>query len=260
MFGIWCGKDANVAVIEDFSIAFLRIKKDVITSVLRHHSYGTVGCVYGLGVKPQVRAVCCIRHPESGKLLYKDEAGKENLEKHERDTFLVESDGSMIYRMYDGTEFELTLSEEIHMEDFDRHAFVDPDMPLARRMALWNVGWKFTYGDGSLEVSIDTTKYSFFYSIDPEKDWIYCRVGLQGYCEKGWAMLSTVCIRANENRMLEDNLRSLQAYKPMEDCFVTDGCAFPSDGGWYWSVKKVTEDAVYLNGCGGDTYVIGKRR
>ena len=60
---------------------------------------------------------------------------------------------------------------------------------------------------------------------------LICR---RGYCEKGWAMRSTTCIRHMECRMIEDNLQTLQEYKPMEECFVADGCAFPSDGGWYW--------------------------
>lgn len=41
-YGICCGKDATVAAIDDFSIAFLRIKEDVIASILKHRTYGTV--------------------------------------------------------------------------------------------------------------------------------------------------------------------------------------------------------------------------
>ena len=46
----------------------------------------------------------------------------------------------------------------------------------------------------------------------------------------------------------------------MEECFVADGCAFPSDGGWYWSVKEVTDDVIYLNGCGDVTYEIHRKQ
>jgi hypothetical protein len=58
--------------------------------------------------------------------------------------------------------------------------------------------------------------------------------------------------------MIENNLDSMNDYVPNEDCFVPDGCAFPTDGGWYWSIKSVTDDAIYLNGCGGETYEIHK--
>ena len=59
--------------------------------------------------------------------------------------------------------------------------------------------------------------------------------------------------------MIEDNLQTLEEYKPVEDCFIADGCAFPSDGGWYWSVKEVTDDVIYLNGCGGVIYEIHRK-
>lgn len=260
MFGIWCGKDATVAAVEDFSIAYLRIREDCLACILRHRRYGTVGAVYGLGINWDARAVYCERHPESGEFFYNEELGKEYLEKHSEDTFTVDQDGGMIYRMYEGTEYRLELAEEICMEDFDKAPSVDPDLPVAERMALWNVMQRFEYGDGYLDVHIDTQKYSILYSFSRKDKFVYCRVGQNGYCEKGWAMLSTTCVRHNECRMIKDNLQTMQEYKPMEECFVKDGCAFPADGGWYWSLKKATEDVIYLNGCGGATYEIYRKR
>ena len=261
MFGVWCGKDATVAAVEDFCIAYLRIRRDVIACVLRHRSCGTVGVVYGLGTKGDAKAVCCEKHPETGELFYNEESGKEYLEKHSGDAFTVEQDGSMIYRMYDGTEFKLALAEEISMEDFDREPSVDPALPVAARMALWNMVQCFRYGDGILDAHIDTRKYSILFSFSLGKcKNVYCRVGQNGYCEKGWAMLSTTCVRLNECRMIEDNLQTLQEYRPKEECFVENSCAFPADGGWYLSLKEVTDDVIYLNGCGGDTYEIYRKK
>ena len=101
MFGIWCGKDATVTIVEDFSIAFLRIRKDMIASILKHRLYGTVGVVYGLGIDFDARAVYCIKHPETGKLSYNEAVGQEHLEKHSEDSCSLGEDGSMTYRMYD---------------------------------------------------------------------------------------------------------------------------------------------------------------
>jgi plasmid stability protein len=86
-------------------------------------------------------------------------------------------------------------------------------------------------------------------------------------------MLSSVCIRhldekvfanlkteraghetrmiKNEARMMENNLLSINEYTPVEDWFVENSCAFTPDGSWYWSIKEVTDDIIYLNGCGG---------
>lgn len=261
MYGIWCGKDATVTIVEDFSISFLRIRKDRIASILKHRQYGTVGVVYGVGTGFDARAVYGIRHPESGKLSYSEADGKEYLEKHAGDSYSVEEDGSMTYRMYDGIEFPLVLAEEIHMEDFDRKTPVDSGLTVAQRMSLWNVKQWFGYDDGQFNVCVDTQRYSIYFNVSlGDELFIYCRVGQNGYCEKGWAMLSTTCIRQMECRMIEDNLQTLREYRPMEECFVADGCAFPSDGGWYWSLKEVTEDVIYLHGCGGVTYEIHRKQ
>jgi hypothetical protein len=56
--------------------------------------------------------------------------------------------------------------------------------------------------------------------------------------------------------MIADNLQSINDYVPNEAWFIDDGCSFPQDGGWYWAVKEVTEDVIYLQGCGGDVYQI----
>ncbi len=41
---------------------------------------------------------------------------------------------------------------------------------------------------------------------------------------------------------------------------MENSCAFPADGGWYWSLKEVTDGVIYLNGCGGDTYGIYRKK
>lgn len=260
MFGIWCGKDATVAAVEDFTIAFLRIRRDLVAGILRHRAHGTVGIVYGLGIQHDAQAVYCVKNPESGALSCNEETGAKHLADHAEDSYSVSENGEMVYRMYDGTVFALTLAEEIHMEDFSRPTPVDPALTLAQRMTLWNVAQYFEYGDNSLNAGFNTRRYSIYYSIFAQDTYVYCRVGQNGYCEKGWAMLSSTCIRQDECRMPEDNLQTLQAYRPMEECFVADGCSFPSDGGWYWSVKEVTEDTIYLNGCGGATYEIHRKK
>ena len=255
-YGIWCGKDAALAVIDDFSIAFLRIEADQIASILKHRVYGTVGAVYGLGVGFDATAVYCAQNPETGRKYYNMKDGAENLEKHSSDFFCLTETDTMLYTMYDGTTFKLQSAEKINMADFDVKNPIDDALSIAERMALWGVNKFFEYQDGCLRAGIDTQKYSICYYLSVEEQYVYCRVGQNGYCEKGRAMLSTTCIRQNECRMIVNNLEILNEYKPNEEWFASDQCAFPSDGGWYWSVREVTEDVIYLNGCGGITYEI----
>jgi len=126
-------------------------------------------------------------------------------------------------------------------------------------MALWGVGKCFEYSNGNYNVRIETQKYSIYFCLSITDEWIYCRVGQNGYCEKGRAMLSPICIRQNEMRMIENNLLSMNEYKPLEECFIENGCAFPADGGWYWSINKITDDVIYLNGCSGEIYEIHRK-
>lgn len=84
--------------------------------------------------------------------------------------------------------------------------------------------------------------------------------GLNGYCDKGYAMLSTICLRANEVRMVEDNLATINGYRPVPEWFASDSCSFPADGGWYWFVKEATDDYITLRGCEGATYRIDRYR
>lgn len=57
-------------------------------------------------------------------------------------------------------------------------------------------------------------------------------------------MLSTTCLRLNECRMIEENMKLIDKFKANEEFFISNGCAFPNDGGWYWYVKEVTDDYI----------------
>lgn len=258
-YGIWHGKDATVAVLERYAIAFLRVRKDNIISIFQHREYGVLGVVYGFGENRDARAVCSSKEPGKKEVYFSHEEGADYIKQHSRDSYRITEQNGLIYTMYDGTEFSLTLAEEIDMAMFDRTYPVNQTMPVARRMALWNINKYASCQQGNFNAGIDTEKYSIIYMFSTDNKTVYCRVGVNGYSEKGRAMRSTICIRHNECRMLEDNLEALKEYVPMEECFVEDGCAFPPDGGWYWSIKEVTADRILLNGCGGDTYVINRK-
>lgn len=258
-YGIWCGKDAAFAAVENYSIAFLRLGEDRIASVLRHRLYGTVGVVYGQASESGASASYCVKNPANGHVACHGNGEAEWLTRHSGDAFRAEENGRAVYTMYDGSVYELELAEAIDMSIFERTYPADPSLPLAKRMALWGIGTLCYFADDNFEVKIDTEKYSAYFCVSGAQNFLYCRLGQNGYCEKGRAMLSTVCIRMNECRMLKDHRQALKEYKPVEECFVTGGCAFPPDGGWYWSVKSVTDDVIYLNGCGGVTYEIHRK-
>ena len=260
LHGIWIGENATVAIIDEYRVSFLRTKKDLIISVLQHCIHGVVGVVYGFGVNNNAYSFISTINPTSRVAFTNSIEAKDYIQKHSHDKVDYDvSTKKIVYTMYNCTQFDLTLAEKITMSDFERVNEIDGTLSIAERMALWQVGKCFEYSDGYFNVRIDTQKYSILFSLSYGDDWVYCRVGQNGFCEKGRAMLSTICIRQNETRMIENNLLSANDYKPVEDCFIVDGCSFPPDGGWYWSVKQVTDNVIYLNGCGGQTYEIHRK-
>ena len=253
--GIWHGENASAAVVDDFSIVFLRLEKKVIAAVLKDLKYGTVDVVYGIGENFDAKAMYRFVDPLSKEIHCNDE-DDERLLHHSADTMKYEN-GKLIYTMYDGKRFKLSCAEILD-EGYFKHENDDSAVSAAEKMAKWNVNCFFSVCDGRFSAGIDTLKYSFNFNLDESRDFLYCRAGQNGYCEKGWAMRSTACIRMNECRMIDDNLNALEEYNPNEDWFVADGCSFPEDGGWYWSLREMTDTAAYLNGCGDATYVIEK--
>ena len=257
--GIWIGADAVVALVEDFRISFLRLRDDLIASILHHRQLGTLGAIYGHGKFDDAYAVMAIRQPNGGTVCNRDEAAA-LLDQHAADAVSVDpAAGRLRYSLYDGRQFDLVLADPIDTADFAPANQDDASLSVAEKMALWNQGVFFEHQEQSVVAGIDTKRYSVLFSLTPGPErGAYCRVGQNGYCDKGLAMRSTVCLRPNEARMLADNLSSIGDYHPVQECFVDGGCAFPPDGGWYWSVKEVRDDVIYLNGCGGQTYEIRK--
>lgn len=259
--GIWIGENATVAVVEEFQISFLRLRENLLACVLKYDKYGVVGVVYGRDVNFEASGSACIKNPETGTVFVSDDEAQTFIENHSKDvTDYDDAAGRLVYTVYDGAAFSLLPAERIEMSDFGKTYEADADIPLPRRMALWRVGRFLEYRCGYIRAGIDTEKYSIFFYVDLSKQYIYCRVGQNGYCETGWEMLSTICIRRSEARMLKDNLLSIRDYHPDARCFVPGSCAFPADGGWYWSLKNVSDDRITFNGCGGDIYEIHRPR
>jgi hypothetical protein len=250
-YGIWVGDNATVAVTEKLMIAFLRLRKDNIVSILRHKDEGVVAVVNGMAFGTGRRGKCDVA--------LKDTVGQELIDLHSKDRMVGDGD-SLVYEMHDGTRFATVLAEKIELSDDFTPPERNLNLSIAERMELWNLGSYFILEDEQVSAGINAHRYCICYNLTADGSFIYCRVGLNGYCDKGYAMLSTVCLRANEVRMVEDNLATINEYRPVPEWFALDSCSFPADGGWYWSVKEATDDYITLHGCEGATYRIDRFR
>ena len=268
--GIWIGIDSVVAVTDVMSIAFLRLKEDLIASILRLNENEARAVTYGYGNerigKKHTHTATIIRDGND-KIVKNNEEAADFIKLHSLDKISFH-EGKLIYTTHDNKIFENSLAEKIAPDVFNQKNEIDNSLSVAEKMARWNIWIDLNVGEeNTIRAGIDTRKYSILYNVDLNgnqyddnyKEFIYCRTAQKGYCEKGHAMLPTVLIRHHQTSMLVDNLSSINDYKPNEDWFVDDGCSFPKDGGWYWAIKEVTDDVIHLQGCGGDIYTIHRK-
>ena len=256
MYKVYCGKDAAIVEYYFLSIVFLRIRDDNIISILKHDNFGIVGIVSGHGRNFDAHTDYCFVDLETNLRYCNRPESCDDLENHKKDTVYTNENNELIYTTFDGTVYRLQIAEEseadeISLTDQELHG-----MSLADKMRAWNCGMAFDCFAQYVSANMNTENYSAVFNINPSAKFIYCRFGMHGYCDKGYAMLSTICIRLNECRMIPDHTEALKGYIPDESYFAENSCAFPPDGSWYWSVRNVEDDAVYLNGCGGDIYEI----
>lgn len=257
-YQVYCGKDAAIAESGDLTIIFLRIKDDHVISMLRHASRGIVGLVSGYGKNFEARADYCFINPQTGMKHCTRPEFCDELEKHKKDTLCANESRGLTYTTYNGSVFHLQIAEELKVNETCKTRGENPEMRLADKMRLWNCGEGLEYFDGAVSAIINTEKYSAIFNVNASNHSIYCRFGMHGYCDKGYAMLSTICIRHGECRMIPDNREALKGFVPEEKYFADNSCAFPPDGSWYWSVRNVDDDTIYLNGCGGEIYQISR--
>lgn len=258
--GVWIGENAVVALTNKLQIVFIRPMKDKIISILKHKDDGVIGVAYGY--KTESNAYCEIH--------IKNRESQHILELHSTDEVFFEDD-KLVYKQYDGLMFECILAEKIELSSNNVVEEEYDAVSVSKKLELWNLGTVYTFKNDLLVAKIEAHKYSICFCHYDYGNLTYCRVGLNGYCEKGHALLSTVCLRdgidpegkieiRKEVQMLENNYDSLKEFNPPLEYFSENSCAFPSDGGWYWSIKEVTDDFIILNSCGGGEDIRCKNR
>lgn len=263
-YGVYHGQHATLLLTADYCQAFLRLSGRELLCVLHHPTQGPVAVVEGLGQGWDAHAVWCYRPGQAASLRTSAQTEEEAAS---RRALLTDRAGDTLsfqgttaaYRLADGRTFPLQLAETIHMAYFRQTVAPGDYTTLPDRMRAWNRYCHFHVDDQGVHANLSTPVHSFCFNLSSGGE-IYCRAGLNGYTEKGWAMLSTACLRGGESRMLPDNLDALRPFQPMESAFVPHACAFPEDGGWYWSIMDANDDVIHLHGCGGDTYAIYRPR
>ncbi len=260
-FGFYIGKDGALVVSPEFTAAFLRLHEaHIVTALIKDGQI--IGLVSGHHDGSKQRVFSTLHVGESRIIRPTESLDELNgLERTLAACTVSFSDAGAVFTLGE-QDFSLTLGAPIDLDAIHRPQPVNDSLSVAEKMRAWNVNcWYIAGQDGQfVHINIGDGRFDCHWEINVPQNIIYCRLGVSGYCEKGWAMKSTVVLRAQECRMLPDHRDALLPYHPIEEYFVPDGCAFPDDGGWYWSVKEVRDDMITLNGCGGDTYTIYRPR
>ncbi len=260
-FGFYMGKDSALVISPEFTAAFLRLNEGhIVTALIKDGRIAGLvsGCRDGRNMH-----VCSMLHAADVRIVRPAEApdALNNLEQAFSECPLSFTEGSAVCTFAD-QNFSLALGAPIDLDAIRRPQPVNDSLSVSEKMRAWNVNcWYIVGQDGdSVHVNLSDGRFDCHWEMSVPQNVIYCRLGINGYCEKGWAMKPTIVLRAHACGMLPDHRDALLPYHPIEACFVVDGCAFPDDGGWYWSVKEVSDDMITLNGCGGDTYTIYRPR
>ncbi len=260
-FGFYIGKDSALVISPEFIAAFLRLNEGhIITALIKD---GRIAGLVSGHRDGQERHVFSMLHAGNPRIVRPAESADElnSLEQSFAACSVSFTDSGAVCT-FAGQDFSLAMGAAIDLDAIRRPQPINGSLSVSEKMRAWNVNcWSMVGEDGqSVHVNISDGRFDCHWGINVPQNLIYCRLGVSGYCEKGWAMKPTVTLRAFSCGMLSDHREALLPYHPIEKCFIPDGCAFPDDGGWYWSVREVSDDAVSLNGCGGDTYVIYRPR
>lgn len=260
LFGNYIGDDIEVVILKKYSLVYLYDKnKNTIESYLLYTD--------GFSCKAAciTEANTWIDNGQSEKILFfRDISGnafsnsnKMN-ELHNISLVSVEQrDDSYIFTMYDGRAYSSVRHENYTDGDVLPNITSATDENIASCLQTWHLGLRERQiNDMVVGVEINTLKHMYIFDITD--NFIYCRAARYATCNKG--IVFSQNFRQNfhdfvgQSFAMKNNKKALEDVTVDKELFNPIQCVF-SQNDIYWSVLKVEEDVIYLNGCGGETYI-----
>ena len=245
VYGIWIGEKILFANTEKLSIIFLREDMNIIS--LTKDNGKLLSVTYAEFIDDKYKFTVCMLDT-SGKTMVSSVNGKEYINCHESDSYIINGD-ALLYKTYNGKIYEGELAERIYIDTLINNSKNDEMPSIAKRLEMWNLGTYYEHDDEELKTQIKTHKYSIVYNTSAIQNYHYCRFGVNGYCEEGYALLPLVAIQSNGVQMPADFTEYKDGYKPNIEYFTDFSCNFPEDGSWCWSLKSEDEKEIVLYGC-----------
>ena len=285
--GVWVGEDIEIVRTDNFELIFERDKNDstlirstfsivaLSDSGLNKHKRGFVETsnnnYYKCALKsfrnlndkiifkqnnPNLKELSNIRYGISkndDSILFESDTIKE----------IIKNDKLFIYY---NNQLQHTLSkvEQINTSKKKIIAPKPSESSLSECLRSFILGSSVrTFGNFVQEIEINTKEHMYIFLV--YKKFIYCRAARYNTCRKGVLFAQNIRITVRNKKeirvfMANDNRIAGNQLSIDESMFNPNlGVFTPKDkGGWstgiYWSIKKVNDGYIILNGCGGEDY------
>lgn len=258
-YGNYIGKDIEVVILNKYSLVYIFDKlKNTIESYLLHTDgfICKAACISDANTRIDKEGngrITFFRDIEGNSFFNTDNV--KILNSISLMSMHKESD-SYIFTMFDARTFSGTLQEKYENGELLPSNMKANTENTGNCLKEWHQGLhEIRLQDTVVGVEFNTPKHMYiFYVAD---NYIYCRAARYSTCNKG--VVFTQNFRQNfrdfegQSFAFEDNLIALNDVVISEDKFNPNQCIF-SNYDIYWSVSKIENDCIYLNGCGGETY------
>lgn len=250
--GVWANKDCELIRTENFVLYFERSGNQISATIQRIE-------------KSSDKFVCKL----IGKTIFKDSIVSYKYLNLKLDSLIdpksigeVQPNGQLKINA-NGEQQTLHLIEKINIVASYDMSEVDKDK-VGLCLQQWRLGTRLTldYDQNSISFEAGTNKHNYCFVIQP--GFIYCRAAQIRSNNNGTYFAQNIRLMSNSNEstryMTKDN-RKLSSTDLIIDNskFDSTKCVFDRNG-IYWSMIKFDKDAIFLNGCGGDTYTVVKEK
>lgn len=136
------------------------------------------------------------------------------------------------------------------------------DSNIGKCLQQWRLGTRLSYNQSNNSIFLEagTNKHSYAFFV--QEGFVYCRAARIRSNNNGTYFAQNIRLMSNPNEqtstMPANNLVASSSDLVIDnEKFNTTKCIYNEEG-IYWSLLKFNNDTIFLNGCGGETYLVTK--